>query len=53
VAVQYVAKGQNRTRTANAICFHFGDGATTSSAASKTFAFMEFQMAHDLVQSVG
>jgi hypothetical protein len=36
----------NRTRAANAIRFHFGEGATTNSAASETFEFMEFEMKH-------
>jgi hypothetical protein len=39
-------KCQNRTRAANAIRFHFGDEATTNSAVSKTFDFMEFEMKH-------
>jgi hypothetical protein len=36
----------SRTRTANAIRFHFGERATTNSAASETFDFMEFEMKH-------
>jgi hypothetical protein len=40
------ASAQNRTRTAVAIRFHFGEGARTNSAASETFDFMEFEMKH-------